>query len=76
MQPPFFLADNVRADDVLPLLRRNRQHLALIRDAGGKVLGIVTVENILKILVGNLPASASGDRKTDPAPAILSTTPP
>ncbi len=71
MQPPFFLADNVRADDVLPLLRRNRQHLALIRDAGGKVLGIVTVENILKILVGNLPASASGDRKTEPAPAIL-----
>jgi CBS domain containing-hemolysin-like protein len=71
MQPPFFLADNVRADDVLPLLRRNRQHLALIRDAGGKVLGIVTVENILKILVGNLPASATGNRKTDPAPAIL-----
>ncbi len=71
MQPPFFLADNVRADDVLPLLRRNRQHLALIRNAGGQVLGIVTVENILKILVGNLPASASGDRKTEPAPAIL-----
>ena len=71
MKPPFFIADHTRADDVLPLLRRNRQHLALIRGADGQVLGIVTVENILKILVGNLPASASGERKTEPSPAIV-----
>lgn len=75
MKPPFFIADHVRADDVLPLLRRNRQHLALIRGADGQVLGIVTVENILKILVGNLPASASGERKTEPAPAIVASPP-
>ncbi len=71
MHQPFFLKEDVRADDVLPLLRRNRQHLAIIRNESGKVLGIVTVENILTILVGNLPASASGDRKTEPSPAIV-----
>ncbi len=64
MRPPFFLADTLRADDVLPVLRRNRQHLALVRDGQGRVRGIVTVENGLKALMGNLPASATGDRRS------------
>lgn len=73
LKPPFFIADTTRADDVLPLLRRNRQHLALIRNADGRILGIVTLENILKILVGNLPATATGDRKADRTAAIVAT---
>ncbi len=75
LKPPFFIADTVRADDVLPLLRRNRQHLALIRNAGGRILGIVTIENILKILVGNLPATATGERKAERTAAIVAISP-
>jgi CBS domain containing-hemolysin-like protein len=71
LQPPFFLDDDVRADDVLPLLRRHRQHIAMVRDREGRVRGIVTIENVLKILVGNLPATATGDRKADPGAAIV-----
>lgn len=74
MKPPFFIADTVRADDVLPLLRRQRQRIAMIRNSAGEVLGIVTIENVLKILIGNLPATASGERKAEPSPAIV--TPP
>ena len=38
--PPFFLLTTCGPDDVLPLLRRNRQHLAIIRDAAGKVCSV------------------------------------
>ncbi len=75
VMPPFFIADQTRADDVLPLLRRNRQHIAVIRNAAGRVLGIITIENILKILVGNLPPTASGERKAERSAAIVKTAP-
>jgi putative hemolysin len=55
MQAPFFVNADVRADDVLPLMRKYRQPLALVRASGsGQVLGIVTEENILFALTGNL----------------------
>lgn len=55
MLPPFFVNGDVRADDVLPLMRKNRQPMAVVRSAqGGAVLGIITEENILHALTGNL----------------------
>ena len=57
MQPPFFVGANLHADDVLPLMRKNRQPVAMVRDAKeGAVLGIITEENILNALTGNLQA--------------------
>lgn len=67
--PAFFIEPQVRADDVLPLLRRNRQHMAIVR-AQGRVVGLVTIENVLRILVGDLPSSTNGQRRPSPtAPA-------
>ena len=55
MQAPFFVNADVRADDVLPLMRKYRRPMALVRAAGGgAVLGIITEENILFALTGNL----------------------
>ncbi len=54
MRPPFFVNGDVRADDVLPLMRKNRQPMVLVRSAQGAVLGILTEENVLSELVGNL----------------------
>jgi len=56
MTPPFFIAPGVHADDLLPLMRRQRQPMAVVRDASGKVLGLVTQENIVAFLMGALPA--------------------
>jgi CBS domain containing-hemolysin-like protein len=66
MVPPFFVNADLPADDVLPLLRRHRQTLAVVRDsASGAVKGIVTQDNILTTLIsGALPAAAKA-----PAPA-------
>ncbi len=60
MRPPFFVDVRIQADDVLPLLRRHRQTLAIVRDpATNAVTGIVTQENILTTLIsGALPAAA------------------
>lgn len=55
MRPPLFVNGVVRADDVLPLMRKNRQPMAMVRNAqGGAVLGIITEENILRSLTGSL----------------------
>jgi putative hemolysin len=54
MQPPFFVACDLRADDLLPLMRRNRQPMAFVRDRQGVVAGIVTEANILDRLTVNL----------------------
>jgi CBS domain containing-hemolysin-like protein len=53
-RPPLFIGANMPVDDILPRLRRFRQPMALVRDGEGKVLGLVTTEDILEEIVGNL----------------------
>jgi CBS domain containing-hemolysin-like protein len=60
MSAPFFVRPDVRADDLLPLMRRQRQPLALVRDDRGAVLGLVTQENIVSFLMGAPPPAAAG----------------
>ena len=59
VRPPFYIKADVRADDVLPLLRRARRRMALVRDRSGKILGIITVAGILRFIVGRLPDAGS-----------------
>ena len=55
MRPPLFVKGDVRADDVLPFMRKNRQPMAMVRNApDGAVVGIITEENILRSLTGSL----------------------
>ncbi len=68
MRKPFFVTADLHADDLLPLLRRHRQTMAIVRaPAAETVLGIVTQENILATLIGRAlpPAPAA---KTQPQP--------
>jgi len=61
MQPSFFVNADVRADDVLPLMRKNRQPMVMVRNAkDGAVLGIITEENILNALTGSLQTPQRG----------------
>jgi CBS domain containing-hemolysin-like protein len=59
MRPPFFVSPDLQADDLLPMMRRNRQPLAIVKDQEGCILGLVTQENILAAIMGNL---STGDR--------------
>ncbi len=58
MQRPFFVNADMHADDVLPLMRKNRQPLVIVRAPGSDaVLGIITEENILFALTGSLQSA-------------------
>lgn len=71
MRRSFFIRDDVRADDVLPMMRRAGQRLAIVRNRSGELLGIVTAPGILRMIVGNLPAAATGDRKGEKPSATI-----
>lgn len=54
MRPPIFVDPAMPADDLLPMMRKKRQHMVFVRNDERKVAGIITVENILTVLTGNL----------------------
>ncbi|MEE1755447.1 hemolysin family protein [Streptomyces sp. SP18CS02] len=43
-------------DDVLTAMRRSRTHLAAVLDEDGRLAGLVTMEDVLRKLVGRTPA--------------------
>lgn len=49
-----FVPGAARADDLLKRFRRTRQHLAVVVDEFGGVSGIVTLEDVLEVLTGEI----------------------
>lgn len=52
LYPPLFVAPDRCVADALELFRRERRPLAVVRDAAGKVLGLITMEDVLEQIVG------------------------
>ena len=52
--PPLFIHKGERIDDLLRDLQTNKSHLAVVLDEYGGTLGIVTMEDILEELVGDI----------------------
>lgn len=55
MMAPFFIKPTIPADDLLPIMRHNRQPMVVVRNDAGALLGVVTQENIVRFLLGALP---------------------
>jgi putative hemolysin len=49
-----FVPESARSDDVLTMLRESGTHLALVIDEYGAVTGLVTMEDVLEELVGEI----------------------
>ena len=54
LQPPLFVPESKRAVDLLREMRERRTHLALSVDEHGNVAGLVTLEDLLELIVGDI----------------------
>lgn len=48
------VAESERLDEVLHTLRRQRQHIALVLDEHGTVVGLLTLEDVMEEIVGEI----------------------
>ena len=84
-RPMTTLRDELPLDDALGLMRAAASHLAAVADGSGRVLGLVALEDVLEMLVGEVrdpahPESpfADGARRPPgqpPAPDALAPAP-
>ena len=51
---PVEVMHDMKADEVLPIFQKSRQHLAIVRDEFGGVDGVVTLEDIVEELTGEI----------------------
>ncbi len=54
MLPPFFLSDNKKIRDALFMMQKEKRNMAIILDEYSGLSGIVTVEDIIEEIVGEL----------------------
>ena len=54
LYPAIFLKPDEEAANALRLFKRSKKHLALVRDEDDKILGVVTLEDILEEIIGEL----------------------
>ncbi len=54
LTPPVFITLSSKVGDTLRLLQKNKAHMAVIADEFGGTVGIVTMEDILEELVGEI----------------------
>lgn len=54
MTPPLFVPESMSADEALTLLRRRRHHVAVVLDEWGGTAGIVTLEDLIEEIFGEV----------------------
>jgi CBS domain containing-hemolysin-like protein len=54
LYPPLFLKEDESVANALRLFKKARRPMALVRDANGTILGLVTLEDILEEIVGDI----------------------
>ena len=54
MKPPVFVTPTMKISDILKILQQQKAHIAVVTDEFGGTLGIVTMEDILEELVGEI----------------------
>jgi len=54
VRPPVFVPTTMKLNDALRLLRRSSEHMAMVVDEHGGVEGLVTLEDLLEEIVGDI----------------------
>ncbi|EPG74444.1 membrane protein, PF01595 family [Leptospira fainei serovar Hurstbridge str. BUT 6] len=70
MQPPIFVPENMSIEKVLQKLRSANQHMAIVIDEYGGVSGLLTLEDIIEEVFGQI-RDETDDHETDPVPSDI-----
>jgi putative hemolysin len=54
IRPLLSVSPDATAESLLSLLIQRRSHIAVVRPAGGKIIGLITLEDILEEIVGEI----------------------
>lgn len=54
LQKPYFVSTSIMIDDLFNGFKKNHTHLALVRNSSNKVVGMVTMEDVLEELVSDI----------------------
>ncbi|MDY0074504.1 MAG: hemolysin family protein [Acholeplasmataceae bacterium] len=54
IKPPVFVTEYMKVSNLLELLQEHKSHMAIVKDEFGGTLGVVTMEDILEEIVGEI----------------------
>ncbi len=54
MTPPYFIPENIKLDTLLQEFKKRKSHMAILIDEHGGVSGLITLEDALEELVGDI----------------------
>jgi putative hemolysin len=57
LQPPLYVAKSARALNVLEQFKQTGMHIALVTDEYGGIEGLVTLNDLMEAIVGDLPSA-------------------
>jgi CBS domain containing-hemolysin-like protein len=54
LRRPFFVPETKKVDELLPEFQKSRNHIAIVLDEFGSVSGLVTIEDVIEEIVGEI----------------------
>jgi magnesium and cobalt transporter len=63
LRKPLFVSENKKASELLSLFREERVHIAVVVDEYGTMVGIVSLEDILEEIVGDISDEYDKEKK-------------
>ena len=54
MKSVFFVQQKMKADDVLRKMQKKKAHMAVVKSKNGIILGIVTLEDLIEEVFGEI----------------------
>ena len=64
LQKPYFVSSNIMIDDLFNGFKKHHTHIALVRDKNKKIIGMVTMDDVLEELVSDIsePTQVKGKK--------------